>query len=90
MASPRKFTVTYMDDREPEVVNVPIGCLVLMERKWPQGAPLIEAMLFGVFIAKGNKADDEAGFDAFCMEIAEVEPGEVEPSDPTRPAATDA
>lgn len=90
MSNPRLLTVTYMDERPVKTTKVGMGALVAVERRWPQGAPMLEALLFSAWIALGNSFDDEEGFNAFCLEVENVETGKAESRDPSPPVATDA
>lgn len=90
MAAPREFRVTFLDGREDKVVRVGHGTLVAIERKWPEGAPMMESLAYGTFIAGGGSPFDKDAFEAYLIDVDDIEALSEEDINPSQPAATDA
>jgi len=90
MAAPRLFRVTFLDDSEPKTVRVGHGTLVAIERKWPEGAPMMESVAYGTFIASGGSPYEPEKFEEYLLSIDDIEALAPEDMTPSEPAATDA
>lgn len=90
MSAPREFKVSYLDGTPERTVRVGHGTLVAIERKWPEGAPMMESLAYGTFIAGGGSPFEPDAFESYLITVDEIELVSEDDVTPSEPAATDA